>query len=100
MPLCGGEQPILHDNSGGPAAWKECDSASETPLNPAIPVIASIFPIPAPALAKRLEAINQFDGVKIFGLFVAQRPLDAQANGRTIGNWQWLIVQPIAENGL
>lgn len=55
-------------------------------LNPAVPVVSVVLPVSALPHAELGETVDQLDGVDVFRLLVAQRPLDADADRRAIGD--------------
>src|SRR5262245_8135435 len=68
--------------------------------NACIPVVALILPIAALSAADLREAVHSLDGVNILGLLVAERPLDAHANGRAVGYREGSAIQSVGQQGL
>ena len=69
-------------------------------LDPGIPLVALVFPIAAAAAADLGETVDRLDPHHEFRVLVAKLPLDAQANGRAVGDRQRLVIEFIGEDGL
>ena len=52
------------------------------------------------ASADRVQAGDRFDPLEVFGVLVAQLPLDPQPQGRAVGHRQGFVVQPVGDYGL
>lgn len=75
--------------------------ASCQPLYPGIPFIAGhILPEAALAAAHAAQIRDDFDMVDIFGVLVAQMPLDPQPQRGTVTHTQWLVVEREGQDGL
>src|ERR1700683_264939 len=76
-------------------------SLAPRPLsNPRIPVIAAVFPVTAAAAGDAREAVGDLDAVHIFGVFVAELAFDAQAQRRTMGDFERAVVQRVGDDRL
>src|SRR5215469_3221347 len=67
---------------------------------PRVPLVAAVLPEAAPAARDVAEAVRHFDAVDVFGVFVADLPLDPQPQRRAVGDRQGLAVHHIGQNGL
>src|SRR6478752_6289347 len=60
--------------------------------NPAVPLVAQVFPVAAVAAAKAVERGDQVDADQVLGLLVAQLALQAHAQGCAVRDVQHLVV--------
>src|SRR5438132_14416672 len=68
--------------------------------NSPVPVVPLVFPVTALAAGDLREAVDQFDAVQVLRLLVAQLPLDACAQRRTVFHRQRLAIELVREDGL
>jgi hypothetical protein len=83
-----------------PSLRKRLTTLHASRLNPRIPFISLIFPIPSLSAADPGQGLDQLNLHDILRLFVPQLPLEAEPERGTVWNIQRHVIELIGQHGL